>query len=124
MLIFFIIAIALGAIAAGITGIGFLFWVVSLIFIICGLPFALITSFIQGFIDYSHDRADYREYMRNAAEDDRMDRYLDKLDEMDICGGSSTYIDNRQYHDNRQVHYHDTTASSTTTKIQGRRKNS
>ena len=125
MLIFLIVGIALGGIAAGITGIGFLFWVVFIIYFICGLPFLLISGFIYDVVDYSQNRADYRDLMRDLAENERMDRYLDKLDEMDINNNSIIYTDNRQYNDNRQIHYHDTKDTSTnTTKIKGRRKNS
>jgi flagellar motor component MotA len=94
-----IVAAILGGIVAAISGIGFLFWVVSIFIFICGLPFALINGFIQSKIDYVQDREDERMYMRELAEDARMDRYLDKLDELDD-DEPDIYIDNRQ------VHYH------------------
>jgi len=99
VLINLIVAFILGGLVAGITGIGILFWVVSIFFFICGLPFALIDGFVQDKIDYVQNREDSRMLMSDLAEDERMDRYLDKLDD---------YNDNNQdiYIDNRQVHYH------------------
>jgi hypothetical protein len=98
MIISLIISVILGAIVTGLTGIGFLFWVVSIFVFVCSLPFALIDGYIQSKIDYVQDRKDYRETMREIAEDERMDRYLDSIggydDEPDI------------YMDNRQVHIH------------------
>lgn len=101
MLGLLIVAIILGGIVAGITGIGLLFWVVSIFIFVCGLPFALINGFIQDKIDYVQDREDYRALMREISEDERMDRYLDKLDGVD-----DDYDDPDIYIDNRQVHYH------------------
>jgi hypothetical protein len=93
LLFLLILSVILGAVAANLTGIGFLFWVVAIFVFICGLPGALITGFIHGENKYAQDRADYRETMREIAEDERayehemyedvrMDRYLDKLDEL------------------------------------------
>jgi high-affinity Fe2+/Pb2+ permease len=61
MLGLLIASIILGAVVAGLTGIGFLFWVVAIAIFICGLPFALISGFVYGAIDHAQDRADYRE---------------------------------------------------------------
>jgi len=66
MLISLILAVIVGAIVAGITGIGFLFWVAAIVVFICSLPFTLIVGFF-------YDRAT----------DARMDRYFDNLDRME-----------------------------------------
>ena len=103
MLGLLIISVILGGIVAGISGIGFLFWVVSIVVFVCGLPFALINGFIQDKIDYVQDREDYRMMLHEIEEDERMDRYLDKLDEL------NDYDDDDEpdiYIDNRQIHYH------------------
>jgi hypothetical protein len=104
-------AIIVGAIAAGLTGISVLFWVVSIAIFVCVLPFALISDFIYDKIDYAQDREDYREEIRQIAEDERMDRYLSKLDDykddfnsLDDYGYRSKPTN--VYIDNRQVHYH------------------
>jgi hypothetical protein len=128
MLALLILSVILGAVVAGLTGIGFLFWVAAIFVFICGLPVALVTGFIHSEVEYAQDRADFREEMkqlveeereldRQIAEDLRMERYLDKLDT-----GSITYVDKRQYHDNRQVHYHNSPSAGN--KMVGRRKNS
>jgi len=79
MLVLLILSVVLGAVVYGLTGIGFLFWVVAIIVFILGLPGALI----GGFISDIQDRADTREMERQLDEDLRMDRYLDKLDEIE-----------------------------------------
>jgi hypothetical protein len=48
---------------------------------ICGLPFALIFSFVYGEISYARNRADYRQTMpeikaEELAEDTRIDRLI------------------------------------------------
>jgi len=116
MLFLLIFSIVLGTVAANLTGIGFLFWVVAILVFICGLPGLLIIDFIDGFVDRAQDRADYRETLREIAEDERayehemyedvrMDRYLDKLDELhDLDDFEDDEPD--IYIDNRQVHFH------------------
>jgi len=110
MLVLLIISVIIGGIVAGITGIGILFWVVSVGIFILGLPGALIGGFIHGENEYAQDMADYREIMRELAEnerfleheiaeDERMDRYIDALEDKK----SNTYI----YNDNRQIHIND-----------------
>jgi len=79
MLVLLILSVILGAVVSGLTGIGFLFWVVAIIVFILGLPGALI----GGVISNIQDRADARETERQLNEDLRMDRYLDKLDEIE-----------------------------------------
>jgi len=98
MLILLIISIILGGIVAGITGIGFLFWVVSIGFFILGLPGALIGGFIHSENEYAQDRADYRQLMSDLAEEERMDKYIDALENKE--NDRNIYIDNRQIHIN------------------------
>jgi hypothetical protein len=110
MLLLLILSVIIGAVIAGVTGSGLLFWVISIFFFICGLPVALITGFIHGENEYTQDRTDYREELRALAEeerllerelyeDERLEAYLDAMndheDEPDI------------YIDNRQIHFHD-----------------
>jgi hypothetical protein len=105
MIVLLIISIVLGTIVAGVTGMGILFWVVAGGIFVFGLPGLIIGwvingigGFIHGENDYAQDRADYRELMREIAEDERIDRYLDKLDELDEKNDDKLdiYIDNRQ----------------------------
>jgi len=110
MLILLVVSVILGGIVAGLTGVGFLFWVVSIFFFVCGLPVALITGFIHGEVEYAQDRADYREEMRMLAEEERdlerelleeerFERYMDRID--------SGKQDRITYNiDARSVHYH------------------
>jgi cell division protein FtsB len=109
MLILLIISVILGGIVSAVTGIGFLFWVVSVIFFIFGLPGVLIGGFIHSENEYAQDRADYRELMKDLAEDERMlrheieedermDRYIDALENTKY--NTNIYFDNRQIHIN------------------------
>jgi hypothetical protein len=99
----------IGAIVSAVTGIKILFWVVAIVLFLFGLPGLLISEifsgigdFIQSENEYAQDRADYRELMHDIAEDERMDRYLDKLDDL-----SDDYEDEPDiYIDNRQIHFH------------------
>jgi hypothetical protein len=106
MLILLIMSAAAGAAVYGFTGIGFLFWIAGGVFFVCGLPFAIISSFIHGEVSYAQDRADYRQAMAEIkageladehefAEDERADRIIKS-------GKARTSI----YTDNRQVHIH------------------
>jgi hypothetical protein len=103
MIVLFILSVIIGAIVSGVAGIGFLFWVISAVIFVCGLPFALISSFVRGEVSYAQDRADYRQLMseikaeeladeREFAEDVRLDRLVKS-------SKSQTNI----YNDNRQV---------------------
>jgi phage shock protein PspC (stress-responsive transcriptional regulator) len=93
-----------------------LFVPVAGVVFICGLPFALISSFIHGFVSYSEDRKDKRaweledtEYeiaaMREDAEDSRWDmreaaeneRAMAKR-EAEMRRGDKVIVDNRQIH--------------------------
>jgi hypothetical protein len=100
LIVSLIVSVILGAVVAGLTGIGFLFWVVAIFVFICSLPFVLVDGYIQDKIDYVQDREDYRESMREIAEEEKMDRYLDSLDDVE---DNETNI----YIDNRSIHYHD-----------------
>jgi len=92
-----------GAIVAGLTGIGFLFWVVAVFFFICGLPGAIIGMFENDIMDRIEDR----DLLREMYEDDRMDRYLDKLDEIEDRREHRMFEKEYDtYIDNRQVHFH------------------
>jgi hypothetical protein len=122
MLIWLIISIIIGAIVAGITGVEILFWVVSIALFILGLPgilisgiFTSIGDFFHSENEYAQDRADYREMMRQIDEDERMDRYLDKLDELsDDDDEPDIYIDNRQ------VHFHNYSGNNRSRNEKGR----
>jgi len=105
MLFLLIISVILGGIVADLTGIIFLFWVVYVGFFILCLPDALIGGFIHGENEYSQGMADYRELMRDLAEDERvleheiaknerMYRYIDVLENKKF--NTNIYIDNRQ----------------------------
>jgi hypothetical protein len=107
-----IISGVIGAIVAGTTGIDVLFGIVGCVVFICGLPFALLSSFVHGEVSYAQDRADYRQAMsdiaaeelaneREAAEDARVDR---------LIKGSKAQM--RIYNDNRQIHFHGTAKES------------
>jgi hypothetical protein len=99
-------SIIAGVAVSGFTGIDFLFWIAGGAFFACGLPFALVASFIHGEVSYAQDRADYRQAIAeiNAeeladehefAEDARVDRLI-------RSGETRASV----YNDNRQVHLH------------------
>jgi flagellar motor component MotA len=100
MLSLLVVAIILGGIIAGITGMSFLFWVVSIAIFVCGLPFALINGFIQDKIDYIQDREDYCQLMRDLREDAiREDELIErKLDRLNKRNNADIFIDNREVH--------------------------
>jgi hypothetical protein len=105
MLILLIMSAIVGLVAYGFTGIGFLFWLAGGVVFFCGLPFALVTSFVHGEVSYAQDRADYRQTMAEIkaeeladehefAEDARIDRLAATVKKNSV----------RTYNDNRQVH--------------------
>jgi hypothetical protein len=107
MLLLLIFSVIIGAIVADAAGIGLLFWVISIFVFICGLPMALITGFIHSENEYAQDRADYREELRESAEEElfsehefyenkRLETYLDALE--DYENEPDIFIDNRQFH--------------------------
>jgi hypothetical protein len=129
MIISIIVAMIIGAIVSGLTGIGFLFWIVTIFVFVCSLPFTLIDGYIQSKIDYVQDRDDYRqlmsdlaaddrEYERQLADNERIDRILAKKDLYDQNG---EFFDDREYYmDNRQVHFHNHYSSNQSRDSKGR----
>jgi hypothetical protein len=107
MITLLILSVIFGAVVSGLTGIGFLFWIAGGFFLVCGLPFAVISSFIHGEVSYAQDREDYRQAMAEVkaeeladehefAEDVRLDRFVkSSRAQTNICN------------DNRQVHLHE-----------------
>jgi hypothetical protein len=106
MLVLFILSAIVGTVVYGFTGIGFLFWIAGGVFFVCGLPFAVVSSFVHGEVSYAQDRADYRQAMAEIqteeladehefAEDARIDRIV-----------KSAKAQMNSYVDNRQVHFH------------------
>jgi hypothetical protein len=107
MLALAVVAVIIGIILASVTGIGMVGIVVAVIFFICGLPGAIIASFVHGEVEYAQDRADYRQLLsdlaraeeaedREYAEDARLDRYI----------RSNKRQPPQITYDNRQIHYH------------------
>jgi hypothetical protein len=106
MITLIIIAAIIGGIASAFTGIGMLLWLVGALVFICGLPFALISSFVHGEVSYGQDRADYRQEMaeinaeeladeQEFAQDARVDRLVEAIKRKQ-----------RPSIDNRQIHIH------------------
>jgi hypothetical protein len=98
-------ALILGAIITGLTGLGFLFLPAVIFFFVCGLPWALVTSFVHNEVSYTQDRADYRATMAEIAaeelagdheyaEDERAGRLVEAVKKSQ----TKTYNDNRQLH--------------------------
>ena len=58
MLVLLIMSVVIGGVVAGISGIGFLFWVGSIGFFVFGLPGALIGGFFNSLSDRTRDRED------------------------------------------------------------------
>jgi hypothetical protein len=107
-----VISVVIGAIVAGVTGIGVLGLVVGVVLFLCGLPGALLVSFVQGEVSYAQDRADYRQWKSDFIaqeiaddheylEEDRTERLIDTIKK------NPTEV----YHDNRQIHFHGNTGS-------------
>jgi hypothetical protein len=106
MVALLVMSVIAGTAVSGLTGLGFLFWIAGGAVFICGLPFAVISSFVHGEVSYAQDREDYRQAVseieaeeladeREFAEDARLDRLIRSLE-------TRTNI----YNDNRQVHLH------------------
>jgi hypothetical protein len=96
-------AIILGVVISGLTGLGFLFLPAVIIFFVCGLPFAVISSVVHDEVSYTQDRADYRETMAEIAAEELADeheyaedRRIDRLVEAVKRTQRKTYNDNRQ----------------------------
>ena len=116
MLGLFIFALIMTVVVGGATGMAGVGIFIGVLLFVCGLPAALITGYIHSENSYAQDRedaraeraewaAEEREYLREAAADDRNDRLIDSLER---SGRRTTYIDNRQ------VHYHGTKTTETT----------
>jgi ABC-type transport system involved in cytochrome bd biosynthesis fused ATPase/permease subunit len=104
MLTLLIISSVAGLAVSGLTGIGFLGLAAGVFFFVCGLPGALLVSFVRGEVSYAQDRADYREAVSGTvaeemfaeheyAEDERIDRLVEAVKRK---RDSVTYNDNRQ----------------------------
>jgi hypothetical protein len=101
-----IVSVILGGLAASLSGLSFLFWVVAVVFFVCGLPFALLASFVHGEVSYAQDREDYRQAMSDIvaqeradeheyAEDERLDRLARSVRN---TSAASVNVDARQIH--------------------------
>jgi len=110
----------IGAIVRAITNIDIMFWIVLIGLFILGLPGMLISGIFSDIGDFFHreneyaqDREDLRQMDADIAADERMDRYLDKLDDLkeDYDNKPNIYIDNRQ------VHFHNYKNSKKTKRI-------
>jgi hypothetical protein len=106
MITLLVMSIIAGAAVSGFTSIGFLFWLTGGIVFICGLLFALISSFVHSEVSYAQDRADYREAMAEIKAEELADEHEFAEDtRVDRLAGSlkpRTAI----YNDNRQVYLH------------------
>jgi len=75
MLALIIVSLIIGFVVAGFSGIGMLGTAAGVIFFVCGLPFALIGSFVHGEVSYTQDRADYRQCLAECSRDRRADEH-------------------------------------------------
>jgi len=107
MLILIFISIVIGLVVSGLSGFGILGIVAGIFFFVCGLPGAILGSFIHGEVSYAQDRADLRQFESDCAarevaeeheylEENRTERLIDTVRR------NPTKV----YHDNRQVHFH------------------
>jgi hypothetical protein len=107
MIIFLLVSAIFSLVVLGITGSGAFALLTGGVFFACGLPFALLFSFVGSAVSYVQDRADCR--WENAelkaeelvedhefAEDERLDRLVE----------AAKKIPASIYNDNRQVHLH------------------
>lgn len=107
MAVLLVMSAAVGIAASFFTGFEILGWIAGVFVFFCGLPGALIASFVHGEVLYAQDRADYRQTASDLsadiraeeheyAEDDRSDRLTEAVKNSPA----------RIYNDNRQVHLH------------------
>ena len=107
MIILLIIAAIIGVVVSGFTGFCIAGWIAGGFVFLCGLPGALVTSFVHGEVSYAQDRADYRQMLSDLsadiragehefAEDDRINRLVNTVSDNPL----------RIYNDNRQIHVH------------------
>jgi hypothetical protein len=97
----FIASVFCGAVAGSASGIGFIGLAVGVLIFVCGLPAALLFSFVHGEVSYAQDRADCRQEMAEEREDEREfaeDERIDRL--MEAVKKTRTKV----YNDSRQVH--------------------
>lgn len=106
MIMVILIATIIGAIVGALTGISLIGWIAGIFTFICGIPGILYDTFIGDTIDYVQDREDDRQLMHELDEDERMDRYLTKLDELEDRRESRKLSKHDTYIDNRQIHLH------------------
>jgi len=109
MLGLIIISLVIGFVVAGFSGIGFVGTAVGAFIFICGLPFALIGSFVHGEVSYAQDRADYREYLAECSEDRRaLEHELAEDVRNDSLTDTIKKNPKRVYNDNRKqsIHLH------------------
>jgi hypothetical protein len=103
-----IASILFGAVVAGLTGIEVLFWIAAGAFCVCGLPFALLSSFVHGEVSYAQDRADYREVLSEIHAEELADEH-ESAEDARLGALVKTMKKIRRgdtYNDNRQVHIH------------------
>ena len=103
MVILLAISAIIGIAVSGFTGFTIIGWIVGGFIFLCGLPAALVASFVHGEVSYAQDRADYRQVLADTraeeheyAEGERSDRLIEAVQ------NNPTRI----YNDNRQVHLH------------------
>jgi 1,4-dihydroxy-2-naphthoate octaprenyltransferase len=106
MIILIVMAIIIGAVVSGLTGISFLFWLAGGFVFFCGLPFTAAASFIHGEVSYAQDCADYRQAMSEIAAEERADEHEFAEDERVNRIIRSARVQKTVYNDNRQVHIH------------------
>jgi hypothetical protein len=106
VIILLIMSAIFGAVISGVTGAGVLFWIAGGAVFICGLPFAVIFSFVHGEVSYAQDRADYRQFMSEIAAEESADEHecacAARPDRPVKPAKTQTNI----YNDHRQVHFH------------------
>jgi hypothetical protein len=107
MIILLAAALILGAIVTGLTGSDVLFIPAVIFFFICGLPLALVTSFVHSEVSYTQDRADYRATMAEIAAEELADDHEHAEDaRVDRLVEAVKKIQKKTYNDNRQVHFY------------------
>jgi hypothetical protein len=107
MLALLILSVIIGIAVSGFSGFPILGLLAGGFVFFCGLPGALITSFVHGEVSYAQDRADWRQYKADLvnsslaeeyeyAEDIRIDRLIE----------TAKKNQKQVFYDNRQVHFH------------------
>jgi hypothetical protein len=102
-----IISVFFGAAASSASGVFFIGLAAGVLIFVCGLPSALLFSFVHGEVSYAQDRADCRQEAaelraeeraeeREFAADGRIDRLVESVKKNSA----------KSYNDNRQIHFH------------------